>query len=415
MLPLVARGQTLEECQRGAANNYPLIKRYALIEEQTKESVRHIGKGWLPQLSASAQATWQSDVVTLPDALGKMMTQAGVDLKGLKKDQYRVGLDLNQTLFDGGAMSHEQEIARRQGEVEAAQTTVDIYQVRQRVNDLYFQLLLTEQQRELTHDRLSLLEASERQFQSLYSKGVAAECDYNTVRAERISAQQQEEELRGLFHDISLQLSVLCGMEVSHPVLPPVPTPAESMTNARPELSLLDQQIGLLDAREKALDSALMPKLSLFASGYYGYPGYDMYHDMLSHDWTWNGMVGARLTWNIGALYTRKSDKAKLTAQRALAEAQRETFLFNNRLQEIQQTGAIERYRQQMEYDKEIVDLRGQVRRASESKLAHGIIDAPTLVRDINNEHAAKIQRSIHEIEWLKEQYDRKITLNVEH
>lgn len=414
VLSVVMKGQTLEECQQAAANNYPLIKRYALIGQQTEESVRNIGKGWLPQLTATAQATMQSDVVTLPEALGNMLVQAGVDMKGLRKDQYRVGLDLSQTLFDGGVISQQQEVKRRQGEVEAAQNAVDIYQVRQRVNDLYFLLLLTEKQRELSQDRLTLLSASERQLQALYDKGAAAECDYNTVRAERLTAQQQEEDLAGIIHDTSLQLSILCGMEVKNPVIPPVPPSTDGAANNRPELSLIDEQIGLFNAQEKALNGALMPKLTLFASGYYGYPGYDMYHDMFSRDWTWNGMIGARLTWNIGALYTRKGDKAKLEAQRAMAEAQRETFLFNNQLQVVQKNGAIERYRQQLDYDDDIVGLRTQVRKASESKLSHGIIDAPTLVRDINNEHAAKIQRNIHMIEWLKEQYDLRIALNRE-
>jgi hypothetical protein len=65
-----------------------------------------------------------------------------------------------------------------------------------------------------------------------------------------------------------------------------------------------------------------------------------------------------------------------------------------------------------MDNDEEIVSLRTSVRKAAESKLEHGIIDVNELVRQINNENAAKVQHSIHEIEMLKAQYDLKYTLN---
>jgi hypothetical protein len=123
-------------------------------------------------------------------------------------------------------------------------------------------------------------------------------------------------------------------------------------------------------------------------------------------------MVGARMTWNIGALYTRHNDKAKLQLQRETAQNQREVFLFNNRLEQMQQQEAIGRYRSLMSQDEEIIALREQVRKAAESKLAHGIIDVNDLLRDINSENAARVQRSIHEIEMLKQMYDLKYTTN---
>ena len=132
----------------------------------------------------------------------------------------------------------------------------------------------------------------------------------------------------------------------------------------------------------------------------------------MGRDWSWNGMVGARMTWNIGALYTRHNDKAKLQLQRETAQNQREVFLFNNRLEQMQQQEAIGRYRSLMSQDEEIIALREQVRKAAESKLAHGIIDVNDLLRDINSENAARVQRSIHEIEMLKQMYDLKYTTN---
>ena len=137
-----------------------------------------------------------------------------------------------------------------------------------------------------------------------------------------------------------------------------------------------------------------------------------MFEDMMRRQWSLNGMVGARLSWNIGALYTRKNDKAKLDVQREGFNVQRETFLFNNNLEQIQQNENIERYRKLMADDEEIISLRTSIRKAAESKLAHGIIDVNDLVKEINNENAARVQQSMHEIQMLNEIYDLKYTTN---
>ena len=135
-----------------------------------------------------------------------------------------------------------------------------------------------------------------------------------------------------------------------------------------------------------------------------------MFDDMMRHDWSLNGIVGARLTWNIGALYTRKNDKAKLDGQRSMVDVQRETFLFNNNLEQIQQNENITRYKKLMTDDEKMLSLRSAVRKAAESKLSHGIIDVNDLIREFNQENAAKVQQSIHEIEMLKQIYDLQYT-----
>ena len=135
-----------------------------------------------------------------------------------------------------------------------------------------------------------------------------------------------------------------------------------------------------------------------------------MFEDMIHRQWSLNGMIGARLSWNIGALYTRKNDKAKLQLARQTAENSREVFLFNNNLEQIQQNENIDRFRKLMAEDEEIIKLRSQVRKAAESKLRHGIIDVNDLLREINAENAARVQQSMHEIEMLKEIYNQKYT-----
>ena len=414
MLPTAIMAQTLEECQQAAERNYPLIKQYGLIEKTTQLTVANIQKGWLPQVSASAQATYQSDVMSWPDQMKTMMTGMGIDMKGLTKDQYRVGIDVNQTLFDGGVISSQKAIARQQGKVQEAQTEVQLYKVRKRVNEMYFSLLMLDEQIVLNHDMQELLAGNERKLQAMMKSGTAAESDWQSVKAERLKVVQQATSLESQKRMLTMMLSTFCGIETNNIQKPLVKAEnGELMSESlRPELRALDAQIGLLNAQEKALNAALMPKLGVFAQGYYGYPGLNMFEDMMSHKWSLNGIIGARLTWNIGALYTRKNDKAKLQLQRDLTESNREVFLFNNRMEQLQQSEEISRYKQLMNDDAEIISLRAAVRKAAESKLSHGIIDVNDLLREINQENAARVQQSMHEIEMLKEIYDNKFTTN---
>ena len=412
LLPLLAQGQTLEECQQAAERNYPLIRQYGLIEQTTSLTVSNLAKGWLPQVTASAQATLQSDVVEWPDQMQTIYQQMGLDMKGLKKDQYKVGIDVQQMVFDGGAISSQRDIAREQGRVQEAQTEVTMYQVRRRVNEMYFGLLMLDEQIALNNDLQSLLAANEQKLSSMWKRGTASESDYQAVKAERLNVMQQATTLDAQRRAVMRMLSAFCGMEVTHVEKPAlIALPSQDVAQ-RPELKAIDAQLSLANAQERLLNAALRPKLSLFASGFYGYPGYNMFDDMMSHDWSWNGMVGARLSWNLGAFYTHRNDKAKIRLQRDMAETSREVFLFNNRLELIQQNENIEQYRRLMNDDEEIIALRSSVRKAAESKLAHGIIDVNDLVKEINAENAARVQQSMHEIKLLKEVYDMKFTTN---
>ena len=412
-LMVSAGAQTLEECQQAAEKNYPLIRQYGLIEKTTKLTVSNIQKGWLPQVSATAQATYQSDVTAWPDEMKTMLNTMGVNLKGLKKDQYRVGVDVQQTIFDGGVISSQKEVAREKGNVEKAQNEASLYQVRKRVNEMYFGLLLIDEQIQLNKDLQELLAGNEKKLASMLKQGTAAESDYNNVKVERLNVIQQATSLQSQRNALARMLSVFCGLEIRQAEKPIVPIAvAQQQTQQRPELKAIDAQLRLADAQEKALNAALMPKFGVFAQGFYGYPGYNMFEDMMKHDWSWNGMIGARLSWNIGALYTRKNDKAKIQLQRETAEVNRDVFLFNNNLEQIQQNENIERYRKLMADDEEIITLRSAIRKAAESKLSHGIIDVNDLVKEINSENAARVQQSVHEIEMLKEIYDLKYTTN---
>jgi len=414
-LPMAMMSQTLtlDECQRLAQENYPLIKRYSLIEQTTSYTLQNISKGWLPQLSASAQATLQSDVMSFPNSFKNIMAQTGQELKGLSKSQYRVGIDLNQMVYDGGSISNQRKVAQLQGNVQKAQNEVDLYAIRQRVNDIFFSILLTDERLKVNEDLQTLLEANLSKLNSMLRNGLAMESDVSSMKAEHLKAKQQYTELISTRQSLCHMLSAFIGEEVTN-VSKPLSQPLIPSGNNRPELRLLESQLDLAHAQEKLLDTSLMPKLSVFAQGFYGYPGYNTFEDMFSRKWSLNGMVGARLTWNISQFYTNKGDKAKLQLQRQQTENARETFLFNNKLKQMQQNEAIEKYRQLMKDDESIVVLRKEVRQAAESKLAHGIIDTNALLQEINRENQAKIELATHEVEMLQQIENLKLTLNAD-
>ena len=405
-----SNAQSLEECHAMATRNYPLVRQYDLIERTAELNVENIKKGWLPQISINAQATFQSDVTSWPDGMKSMMNVSGLNMKGLKKDQYRIGIDISQTLYDGGTMQNQSNVEMLSAETARKRTDVEIYTLKKRVNELYFSVLLIEDQIALKRNMLEYVEACEEKICSMHENGTASLADLNTLKAERLAVEQQIITLNSQKSTLVRMLCVLCGSEIKN-FKKPSPYQIKE-DNQRPELRFFDSQIHLIDAQKRLVDSSLRPKVSAFATGFYGYPGYNMFDDMISHKWSLNGMIGLKVSWNIGALYTRKNDLAKLRHQRMMMESDRDVFLFNNRLDYLQQTGEMEKYRELMNRDDEIIGLRTSVRKAAESKLRHGIIDTSELVREIRNENEAKIEKSVHEIEWLKETAEITFTNN---
>lgn len=413
-LPVAGDQLTLEECQQLAQENYPLLKRYNLIQQTTEYSLQNINRGYLPQLVFSGQATYQSDVATLPELLTNLLAQNGYAVKGLDKDQYRIALDLNQIIWDGGNLKAQKENVTAQGEIQTKQTDVDMYNIRERINNLYFGILLIEDKIRLNQDLQTLLQSNCDKLESMRQNGTAMQADVNAIRAEYLKTNQQLTELTSMRQSFQQMLTLFIGKQVTAntTLLKPNATLPISLENLRPELQMFDAQLQQTEAQRRLLNSGVRPRLSLFAQGFYGYPGYNMFEDMFNHDFSLNGLVGVRLSWNISKLYTHKNDKRKLVLAQNQIENAREVFLFNNQLQSTQEQEAIERYRRMMSEDDEIIRLRTSVRQAAEAKLKHGVIDVNNLLQEITRENQARTNQSSHEIEMLKHIYELRHTVN---
>lgn len=402
--PATSSAVTIEDCMTSAEENYPLVVRYDLIKQTEQFTLSNIAKGWLPQIGAYAQLTGQSAVTELPAVLEQLLTAQGMKVRGISPVQYRAGIDVQQTVYDGGAIGASREVTRAQTAVDAARNAVDIYAVRQRVCEVYFGWLLVEERLALNATLQTMLSGNVDKLMALHAKGVATKSDVDVMRAELATARQQQTEMESTREALQRVLSLLCGQEVTAVVRPAL-TP-EAPTGIRPEMTLFDRQEAVVDAREKALRTQLMPRVGLFAQGYYGYMGMDMYRDMFHRTPTLNALIGARLTWNISPLYTRRADLSRLQLNRQEIDAARQTFVFNQRLQSAQEQQNIVRYRRLMAEDDEIVALRRSVREAAEAKLAGGIIDTNQLLQELVREHQASISKTIHEVECLKAIYE---------
>ena len=403
---------TLETCQELAREHYPEVKQYDLIRLTEQYDLSNAARAWLPQLSLSAQATWQNEVPEFPEALSGMLSQAGVTIPGLKKDQYKVGLELNQTIWDGGKSNADKRLARTEAAEQRAMTDVDLYTLKKRVNELYFGILLLEEKLSQTYRTITLLESNLDKMCSLVTNGTALASDADAVEAELLTARQQATQIEASRTNYRKMLELFIGEPLQENLLRPEFEEMATTELTRPELALFDARKKTLSAREALIKSSTRPKFGFFAQGYYGYPSMDYFASMMSNEWRWNLLTGIRMSWNFGAYYTKKNSLNKLRTAQQSIDLQRDVFRFETNLQVSQETGDIARLRKTIANDARIVSLRQSVREAAESKLRNGIIDTNDLLQKITDEAAARSAQSVHEIELLKALYELKHTIN---
>lgn len=404
--------QTLEECQQLACDHYPEIRQYDLIRQSEQYDLSNAARSWLPQVSFSAQATWQNRVPEFPSALSGMLDQAGVSLRGLDKDQYKVALEVNQTIWDGGQSQADRRVIEATADEHRQATEVDLYAVKGRVNDLYFGILLLEERLGQTDLTIALLQSNLDKVRSLVTNGVAMQTDADAVEAELLSVQQQRVQIEASRASYRRMLELFIGQRLAERLERPELVGVVSGESARPELAWIDAQQERLAAQELSVKSATRPRFGVFAQGYYGYPGLDYFAGMVSTDWTWNALIGVKMSWNFGAYYTKKNRLSNLRVAKQQLDIQRDVFLFNTDLQVAEEQGNISRLRRALADDDRIVALRRSVREAAESKLRNGVIDTNDLLRKITDEASARSARSLREVELLKAIYELKYTIN---
>ena len=406
---LNAQSLTVETCQSKAIANYPLVKQYGLIEQTTQFNISNANKGYLPQLSLSAKATYQSAVTQIPAVLGQKL---GVTLPSLAKDQYQAVLEASQVIWDGGVISSQKNATNAGTEVERKKLEVDFYALKDRVNQLFFGILLLNEQLKQNDILENDLATNYNRLDAYKQNGIANQSDLDAVHVEQLNASQREEDLKSTRKTYCMMLTALTGSriddqtELAKPVVDL--SVLKDTLNHRPEIGLFDAQNKLYESQKSILKAGNLPKLGAFIQGGYGQPGLNMFTIGFSPFY----IGGLRFSWNISGIYTQKNNFNKLELSKKTVDVQKETFLFNNSLITKQQQNDIVKLQSTLSNDDEIIQLRVNIKKAATAKMENGTSSVSDLIREINAENQARQLKSLHEIQLLMTVYQLKNNSN---
>jgi outer membrane protein TolC len=389
---------SLQRAYELAQQNYPLIKQRELIKQTTGYSIDNLGKGFLPQIFLSGQATYQSEVteVNLPAA-------PGIIVQPLSKDQYKILADVNQLIYDGGAIRQQKNIQELSDDVEQQKIEVEIYKLKERINQLFLGVLYLDEQLKQVDLIKADLNNGIKRVEAQVNNGIAFKSNLNVLKAELLKTDQRAIELKASRKGYIDVLSLFINQSLTEDTKLEKPA-AESAVLVndiqRPELKLYSTQEKLLGGQYRLVDSRNKPKASLFFQGGYGRPGLNFFKNQFDFYYT----TGVRLNWSFGGLYTQKREKKIIELNQKTVDIQKEVFLFNTNTQLKQQQSEVEKLQKLIATDNEIIDLRIKVKDAAKAQLENGVITANDYLREVNAEDQARQTLISHQIQLLQAQ-----------
>ena len=394
---------TLDETYSLAQKNYPIIKQKDLVKQTEDITMKNLQTGYLPQVTLNGQATYQSDVTGIDNFL------PGINFQSPAKDQYKVLADVSQVIYDGGVIRQQKTTAQLNAEVEAQKVEVELYKLKDRINQIYLGILFLDEQVKQTDLMKQDVAVGIKQVEAQVKNGVALKSNLNVLKAQWLQTDQRIIELKasrkGLIETLSLFLNQ--PLDEKTVLEKPVVNVSANAAISRPELKLYSNQSKLILQQNKLVTAKNLPRAGLFAQGGYGRPGLNL----LKNEFSWFYIGGIRVTWPLGGLYTMKKEKKLNEVNQKITDIQKETFLLNTSTQLKQQQSEIDKLNQLIETDKGIIDLRVQVKEAARAQLENGVITANDYLREVNAEDQARQLLIAHEIQLLQAQINYQTTL----
>lgn len=403
---LISQHININQCYELAKYNYPLIKQYNLIEKSTELNLENTTKIYFPQLSLNANVSWQSDITQFPQPYMSVIEQLGV-LSFPGKDRYQFALELYQTLWDGGTFHYQRKLIKARSEIEKKNVEVNLYAINSQINQIYFGILLIREQLVQNDLLYQELQRNYDHIESLAEEGLANQFDLNKIKVELLNREQVKTDMLSMEKTYKMMLSLFTGIELTDSLAleKPLPISPELSTNERPELVLFDAQTEQLEIQKKSLYTKGMPRIGLFATGAYANPGLNMFEKGFKPFF----IGGITLSWQFGALYTLNADNKVIEQQKNAIDIQKETFLFHQNQTMLKYLTEIEKMKELIKKDEEIIALREEILKMSAVKVENGTFSINDYLQDILLADVARQNKTLHEIQLLLSMYQFKI------
>jgi outer membrane protein TolC len=392
---------TIDSCYAKAKRNYPLTRQYQLLEKSAEYSIDNANKAFITRFNIGGQASYQSAVTELPISI------PGVSIKPLSKDQYRLYGELNQPLTDLITLKNQKELIENNAAIEKQKLALDLYSLQERINNLFFGILLIDAQIEQTLSLKKDLQIGIDKTEAAIENGIAIRSNANNLKAQLLKLEQRLVELKANRDAYSGMLSLFIGTEISAQTeleTPGAITLSEAIN--RPELALFELQKQSITIQSKLNDNKMLPKLNLFVQGGIGRPALNM----LSNDFAPYYIGGLKLNWNISSFYTNGKEKKILAINQEMLDVKKEVFLFNTNLNIKQENTAIAKTQQLIATDKEIIALQESIKKTTMTQLETGTATTNDYLLAVNDQDQAQQNLLLHEIQLLMNQYKLQTT-----
>ncbi|MBK7849818.1 MAG: TolC family protein [Bacteroidetes bacterium] len=401
-LQLFSQSLNLDSCQHLASVNYPLSKQAELLSKSREYSLDNLNKGYWPQLNIGGQATYQSDVTEIPVRL------PGLSIPAVPKDQFKIYGELNQPITDLITVGKQKDVQRAQSDVQTANLEVELYKLRDRVNQLYFGILMIDAQLKQNELLKNDIQTGLNKINAALANGTEYKSNADKLKAELLRANQKTIELNAARKAYLEMLS-----QFTHTSMPDntvLETPTQQTIVAginRPEISYFSSRDKSFDAQKKLLTARNLPKFGLFFQGGWGQPSPV---NLLSKDLSSYYIAGIRLNWSVSGLYTLHKEKALVELDRKMNDSQKEIFLFNTNSTNTQINAEINKLKSLLNTDDEIVQLRTSIKSRAQVQLENGVITTNDYLKEISAEDQARQNKILHEIQLLLALYTQQYT-----
>lgn len=385
---------TLLHAYELAQKNYPAIRQKDLVRQTAEINISNLSKGYLPQLSLNAQATYQSDVtrvnVNLP----------GVTINAPDKDQYKIVAEATQLIYDGGAIKQQKEFQQLNEAVGQQEVEVELYKLRERINQLFLGVLYLDEQIKQADLIKQDLNTGIKTITAKVNNGVAFKSNLNTLKAELLKVEQNVIQLKATRKGLLETLGIFLNQSLPESIQleSPLPQQATASDIQRPEIKLFSSRQNLVASQDKLITAKNLPKTSLFVQGGYGRPGLNM----LDNNFDFYYIGGVRLNWSLSGLYTSKKERQLVQVNKRMVDIQKDVFLLNTNAALKTQQSEIEKMEQLISTDNEIIELRKSVKEASQAQLNNGVITVNDFLQQVNAEDQARQSLITHQLQLIQ-------------